>query len=577
MRQQLWLRLVLAVIGGMVLLTLVGEMALFIALTAVRNHAIDNASRILEEQVAHEMREHTMNYATEANATLLRSEKLVGELADVAANLLVQPVAYHRPDLKTASNGVRAYYGGQTAVLLASTVNTEDALDDALATILLDSLLPMAHKTDEAIYRVSYLSSSGMVRTYPQLNAEDLEPGWDPLTFPEYTKYMGASDTASRSPEPGQWDFRTALDGKAHVLVRVAPVFRERVFHGLVIVEIDASRLLPLYGPPSREIPIWLRDAQGRLLSASVAGTMLYHSIRSLTLPQPVVHGEPEGRHSLLYDVKETDRPFLLIEAPVGERGWSLFLAAPLDRFQRGARELAPGIISYSNLALLISGLVTLGITGMATFFVYRVIRTQLSVPIEALIEATNTIASGDLSPIPVEREDELGKLTLAFNAMTKALLASREETEQQTVNLTQTVRELEQSLRTQRELWKTLQRVSTPLIPVLDGTLVMPLIGNLDRSRLEHITEMVLKRIERESTRLLVVDVTGVAAIDEPGSQEFIHLTRAVQLLGCDVILVGVSAALAEALVSIGTHLEGIKTRTTLQSAMEEIIRWLH
>src|SRR5690606_14517316 len=59
------------------------------------------------------------------------------------------------------------------------------------------------------------------------------------------------------------------------------------------------------------------------------------------------------------------------------------------------------------------------------------------------------------------------------------------------------------------------LLQLSTPLIPISDDILVMPLIGRIDAARAQQITETLLHGIERTRARVAILDITGVADID--------------------------------------------------------------
>lgn len=71
-----------------------------------------------------------------------------------------------------------------------------------------------------------------------------------------------------------------------------------------------------------------------------------------------------------------------------------------------------------------------------------------------------------------------------------------------------------------------------------------------------------------------MIVNITGVSAIDTTVGQQLLQLARAVTLLGCTPILVGIGPAAAEELVQIGFRSDTLITYSTLQQAVEVALR---
>jgi anti-anti-sigma regulatory factor len=115
----------------------------------------------------------------------------------------------------------------------------------------------------------------------------------------------------------------------------------------------------------------------------------------------------------------------------------------------------------------------------------------------------------------------------------------------------------------------ETLKRLSTPLIPISDRTVVMPLIGALDSRRAEQVMATILDGIAAYRAGIVIIDVTGVATIDTEVAGTLVRVAQAVRLLGAKVFLTGIRPELAQALVTLGTDLRGIATYGTLQSAI--------
>ena len=126
--------------------------------------------------------------------------------------------------------------------------------------------------------------------------------------------------------------------------------------------------------------------------------------------------------------------------------------------------------------------------------------------------------------------------------------------------------KEAEALIRRQAE---ELRAVSTPLIPINDRVLVMPLIGNLDTERAARILETLLDGVTRRSATAVILDVTGVNVIDTQVADALMRAARALGLVGARVVLTGIRPEVAQTLVMLGADLSGLITCSTLQAGI--------
>lgn len=113
------------------------------------------------------------------------------------------------------------------------------------------------------------------------------------------------------------------------------------------------------------------------------------------------------------------------------------------------------------------------------------------------------------------------------------------------------------------------LEELSTPLIPINDKIVVMPLIGRIDSQRAERVLETLLNGIAAHHADLAIIDITGVSVVDTQVANALIQTARAVRLVGAQVVLTGIRPEVAQTLVSLGVDLGDIVTRSTLQSGI--------
>lgn len=130
----------------------------------------------------------------------------------------------------------------------------------------------------------------------------------------------------------------------------------------------------------------------------------------------------------------------------------------------------------------------------------------------------------------------------------------------------------LQDSLR-QQELLRAheaaLLQLSTPLIPISDTVVVMPLVGRLDQARVDHVMQTLLEGVQRTRAQVVILDITGVAVVDAAVADALVRAARAVGLLGARVVLTGIRPDVAATLASLGTDLMGLDTRGTLQDGI--------
>lgn len=122
--------------------------------------------------------------------------------------------------------------------------------------------------------------------------------------------------------------------------------------------------------------------------------------------------------------------------------------------------------------------------------------------------------------------------------------------------------------------LGAALRELGTPVLPIHDQLLVMPLIGHLDAARGAHLMDDLLLAIEKHQAAQVILDITGVSVVDTAVANMLIQATRAAKLLGSRCILAGVSGAVSRTLVQLGVDLRQLPSRRDLQDAIAYALR---
>lgn len=118
------------------------------------------------------------------------------------------------------------------------------------------------------------------------------------------------------------------------------------------------------------------------------------------------------------------------------------------------------------------------------------------------------------------------------------------------------------------------LRELSTPLIPVSDEVLIMPLIGMIDALRAQQILETLLQGVADRRAKTVIMDITGVQIVDTHVANALIQAAQAVRLLGARVVLTGIRPEVAQTLVGLGVDLRAIVTYSSLQTGIANTLR---
>jgi rsbT co-antagonist protein RsbR len=156
----------------------------------------------------------------------------------------------------------------------------------------------------------------------------------------------------------------------------------------------------------------------------------------------------------------------------------------------------------------------------------------------------------------------ELGLTTLQSGGLVCVLrdLTEQKQAEAERLQLQETI------IQTQAA---ALAEMSTPLIPITDQIMVMPLVGTLDSRRAQQVIETLLHGVSANRAQVAILDITGVPIVDTQVANALLQAAQSVQLLGAQVILTGIRPEVAQTLVGLGVDLSTVITRSSLQSGI--------
>jgi rsbT co-antagonist protein RsbR len=231
------------------------------------------------------------------------------------------------------------------------------------------------------------------------------------------------------------------------------------------------------------------------------------------------------------------------------------------------------GIAAPDGTGLYINpaGLAMTGYTAAAFYGGMRLEDFQPALPQEAVKTALRqgtwygetTLQRKDGHLIPVSQvimaiKDEAGEVQ-HFATIARDLTLQK-EAEAERTRLQQEIIEAQQ---------QALRELTSPVIPVMDGVIVLPLIGSIDSQRAQDIMRRVLAGISEHGARVVILDVTGVPLMDTGIVNHLNKTIQAARLKGARVIVTGISDAVAEAIVDLGIDWRAVRTLRDLQTGL--------
>lgn len=123
-----------------------------------------------------------------------------------------------------------------------------------------------------------------------------------------------------------------------------------------------------------------------------------------------------------------------------------------------------------------------------------------------------------------------------------------------------------EQMIRTQAE---EMLELSTPVVKLWQGIVAIPLIGTLDSNRTQVVMESLLSTIVATNSKVAIIDITGVPAVDTLVAQHLLKTITAAKLMGAECILSGIRPQIAQTIVHLGINLNEVITKASMADAL--------
>ncbi|WP_286170796.1 STAS domain-containing protein [Bacillus sp. NTK071] len=114
---------------------------------------------------------------------------------------------------------------------------------------------------------------------------------------------------------------------------------------------------------------------------------------------------------------------------------------------------------------------------------------------------------------------------------------------------------------------------LSVPVVPILEGVAVLPIVGDIDTHRASLLMETALRESTQKSLTHMFIDLSGVTIVDTMVANNIFSIIYSLQLLGVKGILSGIRPEVAQTMIHLGIDFSSIQTHSTLKQALAKHI----
>ena len=121
----------------------------------------------------------------------------------------------------------------------------------------------------------------------------------------------------------------------------------------------------------------------------------------------------------------------------------------------------------------------------------------------------------------------------------------------------------------------KMVENLSVPIIPINPTVCILPLIGSVDSSRMDILEEKVLTDIGVSRIQTLIMDLSGIAEMDDDIVLRLRKITDSTAMMGCNTVITGLRKEVVKKMTKLQISFgENTRTLGTLQKALGEFFK---
>lgn len=125
--------------------------------------------------------------------------------------------------------------------------------------------------------------------------------------------------------------------------------------------------------------------------------------------------------------------------------------------------------------------------------------------------------------------------------------------------------------IKAQREL---VENLSVPIIPITTSICILPLIGTSDSFRTGILEEKVLSEIGRLRIQTLIIDLSGIADMENDMIDHLMKTINGTSMMGCSTVITGLRTDVVRKMIHLGLSFDKeTKTYGTLQHALNDYL----
>ncbi|MGN7175064.1 STAS domain-containing protein [Paenibacillus sp. FSL R5-0490] len=115
---------------------------------------------------------------------------------------------------------------------------------------------------------------------------------------------------------------------------------------------------------------------------------------------------------------------------------------------------------------------------------------------------------------------------------------------------------------------------LSIPVIKITSKIGILPLIGDIDTQRAQELMEKALTKSNEFSLEHIIIDLSGVPVVDTMVADRIIRVVESLTLLGVKATLTGIRPEIAQTLTHLGINISHIDVATSLQKALQSLLK---
>ncbi|SDL91321.1 PAS domain S-box protein [Sediminibacillus halophilus] len=135
-------------------------------------------------------------------------------------------------------------------------------------------------------------------------------------------------------------------------------------------------------------------------------------------------------------------------------------------------------------------------------------------------------------------------------------------------------IRDITERKKTEKSLDNALKEINalaSPVVPILNGIAVLPLIGSIETERAQQFLDHIPATVAEQNIEWLILDFSGIINLDTYVADYLFKINETIRLLGIETIITGMRPDLAQVATQLGIKFS-IKSFGSVRQALNFI-----